>query len=360
MIRVLVAEDSAAVRALLVEILNAADNIEVVGEATNGNDVVQQTQRLHPDVITMDIHMPILDGLAATELIMRTAPTPIVIVSSAVQQSDLEMTMRALQVGAVAAIPKPEHPSAEGFDDYATQLIETVRAMAQIKVVRRRSPLSGMPTPTSGVPVHTEEGNDEPAIIESPHQTFPAARIVAIATSTGGPAALQTILSTIPKSLSVPVLVVQHIATGFVPALVGWLNQTSALPVVIAESGVPLQGGMVYVAPNDAHLGVAHDHILLSREGPIGGFRPSGTYLFRSVSAAFGEAAMGVILTGMGRDGVEGLRVLRAAGGFVVAQNEKTSVVFGMPAEAVQADLVDRVLPLGQISAAIAARVGSA
>ena len=195
--------------------------------------------------------------------------------------------------------------------------------------------------------------------IDIPHATLPAARIVAIATSTGGPAALQIILSTLPKDCSAPVLVVQHIAAGFVPALVDWLNQSSKLPVVIAESGTPLRGGVVYIAPTDAHLGVTREYVVLSTEDPIGGFRPSGTYLFRSVAAAFGDAAMGVILTGMGRDGVEGLRALRAAGGFIVAQNEKTSVVFGMPAEAIQAGLADRVLPLGQISAAIAARVRS-
>ena len=352
MIRVVVAEDSAAVRALLVEILNSADDIEVVGEATTGTEVVRETERLHPHVVTMDIHMPMMDGLAATEVIMQTSPTPIVIVSSAVQQSDLEMTMRALQVGAVAAIPKPEHPTAASFDDYAAQLIDTVRAMANVKVVRRRSLTTSMYTPEAGVPIVTEEAGHGAAHIGHP------AQIVAIATSTGGPAALQTILSTLPPALPVPILIVQHIAAGFVPALVGWLNQTSRLPVVVAEAGTPLKKEMVYVAPTDAHLGVTREHIVLSANDPIGGFRPSATYLFRSVAAAFGDAAMGIILTGMGRDGVEGLRALRSAGGFIVAQNEKSSVVFGMPSEAIQAGLVDRVLPLNQISAAIAACVG--
>lgn len=356
MIRVVVAEDSAAVRALIVEILSSAGDITVVGEATTGAEVVHQTERLHPDVVTMDIHMPEMDGLAATELIMQTAPAPIVIVSSAVQQRDLEMTMRALQVGAVAAIPKPEHPAAASFDDYAAQLIETVRSMAQVKVVRRRSVASGLRTPERGVPLLTDEPNQG----ENPGDGTHPTRIVAIATSTGGPAALQTILSTLPSRLSAAVLVVQHIAAGFAPALVGWLNQTSKLPVVIAEGGTALRPGIVYVAPTDHHLGVTHEHIILAANDPIGGFRPSGTYLFRSVAAAFGDTAMGVILTGMGRDGVEGLRALRAAGGYIVAQDEKTSVVFGMPSEAIQAGVVDRVLPLNQISASIATRVGVA
>jgi two-component system chemotaxis response regulator CheB len=356
MIRVLVAEDSNAVRALLVGVLSAASDIEVVGEAIDGAHVVRLAEQLHPDVITMDIHMPVLDGLAATEKIMHTDPVPIVIVSSTVQQSDLEMTMRALEVGAVAAIPKPEHPAALGFDEYAAQLVDTVRAMAQVKVVRRR----GTTTPVGGVPLHSGDWGREASTIADEHISTQEIRIVAIATSTGGPAALQFILSQLPENFPLPIVVVQHIADGFVRAMVDWLGQTSRLPVVMAENGAALQGGMVYIAPSATHMGVANDRIVLSSEWLIGGFRPSATYLFKSVSAAYGSGAMGVILTGMGRDGVDGLRALYAAGGFVIAQDERTSVVFGMPSEAIRAGVVHRVLPIGQISAAIVSRVNGA
>ncbi len=356
MIRVLVAEDSAAVRGLLVGILSGAQGVEVVGEAATGVEAVRLTEQLRPDVVTMDIHMPLLDGLAATEIIMRTAPTPIVIVSSAVQPHDLDMTMRALQVGAVTAIPKPQHPDTAGFEDYVAQLIETVKSMAQVKVVRRSSAQSRSVTPDAGVPVHSDDTAAHAANV-SPDERQEV-RLVAIVASTGGPAALQTILSELPANFSAPILVVQHIADGFVPAMAGWLSQTSKLPVVIAEQGVSLQRGVVYVAPSAIHLGVAHDRIVLSGGESIGGFRPSGSHLFRA-AAAYGSTAMGVILTGMGRDGVDGLRTLHAAGGFVIAQDEKSSVVFGMPAEAIRAGIVDRVLPIGQIAAAIEARVGA-
>jgi two-component system chemotaxis response regulator CheB len=214
-------------------------------------------------------------------------------------------------------------------------------------------------TPAWGVPVHTEYAGAEDGVVSGLQTTRQEVRVVAIAASTGGPAALQAIFSELPENFPVPILVVQHIADGFVPAMVDWLGQTSRLSVVIARHGMPLQGGVVYIAPSATHLGVANGRIVLSSDRAIGGFRPSGTHLFRSASAEYGSATMGVILTGMGRDGVDGLRALHAAGGFVIAQDERTSVVFGMPSEAIRAGVVQSVLPIGKIGAAIVSRVGS-
>jgi two-component system chemotaxis response regulator CheB len=350
--RVLVAEDSAAVRTILVGILAAASDIEVVGEATTGADAIRLTERLRPDVITMDINMPEIDGLAATEAIMQRTPTPIVIVSSSVRRGDVEMTMRAIQVGALTAIPKPENPFASDFDVYAATLIEMVRSMAQVKVVRRWSAkATGQLPVTAGSPAFHRTDDSNGARVKSPVRT---PRVVAIVASTGGPAALQMLFSRLPATLSIPILVVQHIADGFVEAMADWLSRTAQPRLLVAQDGMPLDPGTIYIAPSARQLGVRGDRLALSDAPPVGGFKPSGTYLLRSVTATFGGAAVGVILTGMGRDGVDGLLALHAAGGFTIAQDEATSVVYGMPQEAARAGAADIVLPISEIAGAIA------
>jgi len=353
-IRVLVAEDSSTVRTILVGILAAASDIEVVGEATTGAEAIRLTERLRPDVITMDINMPEIDGLAATETIMQRVPTPIVIVSSSVRRGDVEMTMQAIQVGALSAVPKPDNPYAADFDAYATALVEMVRSMAQIKVVRRRSS-----TPASALPLVTRTTGAFPVSPSSSPRTSAARppQIVAIAASTGGPAALQIIFSHLPATIPTPIVVVQHIADGFVEAMADWLSQSARPRLVVAEPEMPLEPGTIYIAPSQKHLGFRGERLMLSDDPPIGGFRPSGTYLFRAVASAFGGAAVGVILTGMGRDGVDGLVALRGAGGFVIAQDEATSVVYGMPQEAVRAGAADIVLPIGEVADAITRQV---
>jgi two-component system chemotaxis response regulator CheB len=329
-IRVLVAEDSSTVRQLLVEILNGDGGFTVVGEAANGADAIQKATELAPDLITMDVHMPIVDGLDATKAIMREAPTPILIVTAAASRGDVELSLSATQAGALMVVDKPTDPRSEQFERQCEQLLTMARAMAAVKVVRRWS-ADGASRVRGGT---RRRG---PAVV----------RLVAIGTSTGGPPALRRILIDLPRDFSVPILVVQHIARGFVDGLVSWLGANCAQRIRVASEGELLVAGSVYLAPDDRHLGVAPDgRALLSDSAPIGGFRPSADYLFDSCGRTYGNSVVALILTGMGRDGVDGLATVHREGGKVLAQDEASSVVFGMAQEAVRAGVVDEVLPL--------------
>ena len=344
MIRVLVAEDSRAERALLVSILESDPAVRVVGEAADGAQAVEMTLRLRPDLVTMDVHMPRLDGLEATREIMVRAPTPIVVVSSSVRPDDIALSLRAVEAGALAAVAKPEGPASPRFEEDRAQLVAMVRAMADVKVVRRRS------------------GGRDAAVPPAPASPAPRApvRLVAVAASTGGPVALQTILGALPDTFPVPVLVVQHLSRGFVGVLARWLGSATGLRVKVAEAGERLLPGTVYLAPDDQHLGVAPDGAVeLAATPPQDGFRPSASHLFRSAAAAYGDSLLAVILTGMGSDGVRGLRAARAAGALVLAQDEASSVIYGMPREAVRAGVVGAVLPLESIGPRLAALVAA-
>lgn len=330
MIRILIAEDSSAARALLSEILASDSEIQIVGVATNGTEAVELTQRLHPDVVTIDIHMPHMDGLLATKEIMITAPTPIVIVTASHSSRDVEVSMNALRAGALDVLDKPRGPGSKGFEEASRKLISTLKAMANVKVVRHIRP---------GI----NEGSARPPVVRK--------SVVAIAVSTGGPAALQRVFERIPADYPLPVLVVQHISAGFVPGLVKWLNLVSNLTVKVADDGEALKPRTVYFAPDNHHLTVSNQRrIQLLTSSPRGGFRPSGNVLFESVARVYGSEALAVIMTGMGEDGVEGLQAVRKAGGHIIAQDEKSSVVFGMPHAAIAAGLVDQVVALDDIA----------
>jgi two-component system chemotaxis response regulator CheB len=275
----------------------------------------------------MDIHMPVLDGFEATRRIMVDCPTPIVIVSASVDVREATVSMHALRMGALTVLQKPSLLGDADFGEVAREFTNTVRAMAAVRVVRRWS--------------------DRPASVKQAAPSADGARIVAIAASTGGPAALYRVLSELPTDLPVPIVVVQHIAPGFVPALASWLDGAAPLSVKVAEHGEPLLPGHVYFAPDDHHLALADRSSLATIESPpVGGFRPSATVLFESVAKVYGSAAVGVILTGMGEDGLPGLRALHAVGGSIIAQDEASSVVFGMPGAAVEAGITAAVVPL--------------
>lgn len=336
MIRVVVAEDSLTVRQLLVAILESDPEVRVVGQAKDGAEAVELTLRLKPDLITMDVHMPTLDGLEATKEIMVRAPTPIVIVSSSSSREDVGLSMDALRAGALMVVTKPDDPHSEVFNGRRAQFLTMAKAMAQVKVVRRWAPRTRPVTPAA-----------------RPRRAAGAQlRLLAIAASTGGPAALQRILADLPHNFPAPIIVVQHIAAGFVGGLADWLDGSCNLHVKVAEHGEPLLAGTVYLAPDERHLGVTPDaHIAVSATPPVNGFRPSGTYLFESAARSYGAALAAIILTGMGNDGVAGLAAVNAAGGPVLAQDEATSVVYGMPREAIEAGVVDAILPIDSIAA---------
>ncbi|HEX4384072.1 MAG TPA: chemotaxis-specific protein-glutamate methyltransferase CheB [Myxococcales bacterium] len=335
MIRVLVVEDSSTERQLLVEIIAAeSQTFAVVGQAKNGLEAVEMTRRLRPDVVTMDIRMPLLDGLEATLQIMRESPTPVVVISGR-GVLEVRTSLEALQAGALAVLEKPAGPAVPGFAERCRALLQTVRLMAEVKVVRR----SGE-RPSAAVAL--------PSAVAGPRER---PRAIGIATSTGGPAALQEIFSRLPGDFPAPILVVQHITNGFVGGLAAWLQSTAKVRVKVAEQDELAAAGVVYLASDDRHLGLSsHGHLVVSAAAPVGGFRPSGTFLFASMAQALGPGLLAVILTGMGRDGVDGLRKVKASGGCVLAQDEASSVIFGMPAAAIEAGLADEIRPLADLA----------
>lgn len=352
MIRVLVVDDSATARALLVSLLTAEPDISVVGEAATGRDAVEMATQLMPDLITMDIHMPLMDGLEATKQIMIQTPRPIIIVSSAVRSDEVELSLEAMRAGALMVMAKPQGPTSPEFASERRQFVSMVRAMSQVKVVRRHGIAS--PYTMNTPPSRPAAAFALPFRKRSAASTL-SIRLVAIGASTGGPAAVRTILADLPSDFPVPILLVQHIAHGFSAGLADWLSHDTPLRVKLAEIGEAAAAGTVYIAPDDRHLGCLLDNrgemrLLLDRSPPVGAFRPSASFLFHSTAQSLGDGVLAVILTGMGDDGVSGLRVLKARGGRVLAQDEATSVIYGMPREAARAGVVDTILPLTAIA----------
>lgn len=335
MIRALVADDSPTARSLLSALLGDDPDVEVIAEAQDGQQAVELTERLRPDVVTMDIQMPGLNGFEATKRIMASCPTPIVICSS-LDVRDVAISLEALRAGALALLPKPGGPGSLQFEQESRHFVATVKAMARVRIVRRSIEERALPT------VVAEQA--------PPRRAAAKPRIVGMVASTGGPAALHRILSSLPADFPIPIVAVQHIAIGFAEGLARWLDGASRLRVRVAEDGAELAPGTVHIGPDNRHVGVRDGRIVLSDEPPVGGFRPSGTFLFESIARSYGGAAMGVVLTGMGRDGTDGLRVLREAGGTIVAQDETTCDVFGMPAAAISEGLADLVLPISAIA----------
>ena len=330
MIRVLVAEDSPTARQLLVRILKSDPEIEVIAEAADGLEAVELAQKLKPSLITMDIQMPRLGGLGATERIMQLAPTPIVIVSG-LDVRNVTISLEALRAGAIALLPKPVGPLDPDFKASTARFLSTVRAMARVPMQRPSIPAALVP-------------------LRAPRVKKPP-EVVAIVASAGGPAVLNRVLTGLPEDFPLPILIVQHIAPGFVEGLATWLDDAAKIVVKISVAGEPLRGATAYVAPDALHLAAGPDRCVLLSGAPIEeGFRPSGSFLLRSVAQVYRGGAVGLVLTGMGSDGSAGALEIHRAGGRVAAQDEATSVIYSMPREVVSAGIADAVLALDDVA----------
>jgi two-component system, chemotaxis family, protein-glutamate methylesterase/glutaminase len=336
-IRVLIVEDSAVVREHLRRIISADERFEVVGMAATGEEAVGVVEQLAPDVITMDIQLPGIQGLDATRQIMSLRPTPIVIVSG-VEGAEANLSMQALRAGALAVIEKPVAATHAGFETIAARLRTQLAIMSEVKVVKRREFGSSAGRPA----------------IEAPcNSSTTAYRILALAASTGGPNALLQVLNGLGPSFALPVAIVQHMTPAFVPGFAEWLGNVTARPVTLVSDPVELSPGAVYVAAPGFHLAVKQPVAFGDPRPPLGGHRPSGNVLFASVARAFGPAAIGVILTGMGDDGAAGLAEMRRQGAFTIAEDQSSAVVYGMPAAAAKLRAVCESHPLDEIAGRI-------
>jgi two-component system chemotaxis response regulator CheB len=342
MMNVLIVEDSMVARELLVHILDSDPEIHIIGTASNGEEALKILKTNEPDVITMDISMPIMNGFEATRRIMETQPVPIVIVTASWDPEEVATSFRAIEAGAVALMEKPTGVGHPGHENEARELVRTVKLMSEVKVVKR-TPRLQLPKVefAAPAPMQLEVANRSPEI-----------GLVAIGVSTGGPPVLKQILSGLPKSFPVPILIVQHIAQGFLQGMAVWLEKATGLPFHIPVHGEYLFPGHVYLAPEALHMGVVkRDRVVLSDDGQENGTRPSISYLFRSVLKTYGQKAVGVLLTGMGRDGAEELKLMKEKGAVTIVQDKESSVVFGMPGEAIKLDAAHYVLPPEGIAA---------
>jgi len=327
-IRVLVADDSELFRTLLSGVIAADPAFEVVAAAADGNAAAQLARRLQPDVITMDLNMPDADGFSGIARIMAETPTPILVLTANRAET---VGFRALSLGALDILEKPG--ATVDLGEYGAQIRTRLRLLAGVRVIRHLRGLRGQKLASR---VRTRR-----------------AEVVVIGASLGGPRALATLLRALPAEFPAPIAVVQHIADGFTEGLAGWLQQESHLGVREARDGMPLARGQVLLAPTGHHLVLEEGVARLSDEPPVDTFKPSVTPLFLSAARAYGARCCAVLLTGMGRDGAEGMKAVKLAGGLTVAQDEASSAVFGMPKAAIDLGVVDRVLALDDIGRAL-------
>ena len=341
---VLVVDDSAFMRKLVTELIEGSGEFRVVGTARHGLDALQKVQALLPDIVTLDIEMPELDGLGALERIMREAPRPVVMLTAASGAGD-EMALRALERGAVEFVRKPSGPISLDLAMIRDELLTALRAASQVN-------LSGVRDSA------LQSSHHEMALSAA---SGAARSVIAIASSTGGPRALAELVPALPAQLGASVLIVQHMPPGFTTTLAERLDGLSALPVREATHGETIEAGRAYIAPGGQHMrlqSVGRTHvIMLDDSPPVWGVRPSADPLFRSVAESAGAAAIGVVLTGMGRDGAAGLRAIRDAGGAGIAQDRQSSIIYGMPQAAHAAGGATIVLPLAEIAPTLASMV---
>ena len=332
-IRVVIADDSQVARDVLRDILSRDGDIDIVGEATNGREAVELARRLAPQLITMDLNMPVMDGLSAIEEIMYTKGVPILVISD---RSDAQTAYQALEVGALEVMPKPSLDEAD-----AERLLERVRLLAGVSVITRLRRRGTVPCPPTA---------------KSPLATTPWGvprdfqHVIAIACSTGGPQALVRVLRPLPAGFPAPIVIAQHISHGFIGGMAQWLASLCAMPVSVGQEGEQLRPGHIYLSPSESDLCVTPRHRFQLQPSPESSlYHPNCDVLLQSVAEVYGSDTIGIILTGMGRDGVNGMRAIYQAGGTTFAQDEASSVIYGMNQEAVKAGVIQYELPLDSL-----------
>ena len=343
MIKVLIVEDSQVVREFLTYVLSSDPDIQVIGTASNGEEAIRAVRDKRPDIVTMDINMPKMDGFEATRIIMETTPTPIVIVSASWDPRELEKTFQAMEAGALAAVRKPVGVAHPDYKDQAKELIQTIKLMSEVKVVRRHSRIKH----GKGIPAGLAVKDLIPLTTD--------VKVVAIGASTGGPPVIETILSRLSNDSCAPLLIVQHIAPGFVQGFADWLANSCRIPVKIATRHEFPLPGHAYIAPDGVHMGMdTSGRIVFEGSEPENGLRPAVSYLFRSVANVFGKNIVGVLLTGMGKDGAKELKMMKEKGAITIAQDEESCVVYGMPGEAANLNAATYVLSPPKIAELLA------
>ena len=341
-IKVLVVDDSALMRRVIWGLLEEDPDIQVVGSAVDGQDAIEKVHQLKPDVVTLDVEMPKLDGLQTLGYLMSENPVPCVMLSAYTPRG-AETTLKALDYGATDFVQKPSGAISLNLERVKDELLSKVKVAKGIDL--KRLPFKG-----------AAEARPTP-VVAKPKPIKDSGSVVAIGTSTGGPRALAALLPALPAAFPAPVLVVQHMSAGFTASLAARLDKECGNRVKEAEQGEVLEAGTIYLAPGDWHMEVVREgavvKVKLDQRPPVLGVRPCVDLLFQSVAEAYGPKAVGVVLTGMGRDGAKGLKMMKAKGAQSLAQDEASSVVYGMPRAAYASGAVDKVLPLGQMAAAI-------
>lgn len=359
MIRVLVVDDSALMLRLLSELINADPELEVVGTASHGYEAVRKTESLRPDVITMDVNMPHMDGLKAVEQIMSAMPTPIVMISS-LTQAGAETTLKALDSGAIDFVYKPSGVVSPDITELAGEITSKIKLASKIRVVR--SVKRHRTTPITLSKKSARAANDDDIDVEGAifkyvlsnysGNVYKYDKVVIIGCSTGGPQALNDVLPRFPVNFEAPILVAQHMPQKFTGKLAELLNSRISLEVVEACSGMKIRKGMVYIAPGGHHLKILADRTIALLDGPKRPSEPcpSVDMLMQSAASVFGSQTIGVLLTGMGDDGTVGMNAVKDAKGRTIAQDEESSLVFGMPRMAIESGCVDVIAPLARVA----------
>ena len=343
-IRVLIVEDTLVGQGLLKGLLAEDSRFEVAGIVANGRQAVEFIAGDVPDVVSMDIYMPVMDGVEATRLIMQSNPVPIVIVSSFYNPSEIKMSFSILEAGALTILPRPFGPGHPQFINTARVYRNTLKMMSEVKVSLRRQGTMNSPGSQPAGQRSRDAGHLEA------FADYSQSKVIAIGASAGGPQVIQSILKKLPKNIPVPVLIVQHIDTHFAAGYVDWLNTTSNLPVHIASNGEVMLPGHVYLPPGDHHLGLQREGIIaVSKNPPEKGLRPAVSYLFRNVNQVYGKHAVCIMLSGMGVDGAIELKMLCDSGALTIVQDAQTALVYGMPGEAIRLGGAVKVLTPGEI-----------